>query len=46
VPNFGYQPHEALKDKTICVKGFVTKDSNGVSGIIIDNESAIELYEE
>jgi endonuclease G len=46
VPNFSYQPHEALKDKTICVKGFVTKDSNGFSGIIIDNESAIELHEE
>jgi endonuclease G len=46
VPNFSYQPHEALKDKTICVTGFVTKDSNGVSGIIVENEAAIELYEE
>jgi len=46
VPNFSYQPHEALKDKTICVTGFVTKDSNGVSGIIVENETAIELYEE
>jgi endonuclease G len=46
VPNFSYEPHEALKDKTICVTGYVTKDSNGVSGIIIENESAIELYDE
>jgi endonuclease G len=46
VPNFSYQPHEALKEKTICVTGFVTKDSNGVPGIIIENESAIELYDE
>jgi endonuclease G len=43
VPNFSYQPHELLKDKTICVTGFVTKDSNGVPGIIIENESAIEI---
>jgi len=46
VPNFSYQPHEALKEKTICVTGFVTKDSNGVPGIIIENESAIEVYDE
>jgi endonuclease G len=46
VPNFSYQPHEQLKDKTICVTGFVTKDSNGVPGIIIENESAIEIHEE
>ena len=46
VPNFSYAPHEALKDKTICVTGYVTKDSNGVAGIIVENESAIELYEE
>jgi hypothetical protein len=46
VPNFSYSPHEALKEKTICVTGYVTKDSNGVAGIIVENESAIELYEE
>jgi endonuclease G len=46
VPNFSYQPHEALKDKTICVTGYVTKDSNGVAGIIVENESAIDLFEE
>jgi endonuclease G len=46
VPNFSYLPHEALKDKTICVTGYVTKDSNGVSGIIIENEAAIDLYDE
>ncbi len=46
VPNFSYQPHEWLKNKTICVKGMVTKDSNGVPGIIIENETAITLMEE
>jgi endonuclease G len=46
VPNFSYPPHEALKDKTICVTGYVTKDSNGVAGIIVENESAIDLFEE
>jgi endonuclease G len=46
VPNFSYQPHETLKDKTICVTGYVTKDSNGVAGIIVENESAIDLFEE
>jgi endonuclease G len=46
VPNFSYTPHEWLKGKTICVKGIVTKDSNGVPGIIIKNESAITVMEE
>lgn len=46
VPNFSYAPHESLKEKTICVTGYVTKDSNGIAGIIVENESAIELYEE
>ncbi|MFN5620995.1 MAG: DNA/RNA non-specific endonuclease [Flavobacteriales bacterium] len=43
VPNFSYAPQEFLKDKTICVKGTVTKDANGVAGMIIKNESAIEV---
>jgi endonuclease G len=46
MPNFSYQPHEVLNDKTICVTGFVTKDANGVAGIIIENETAIEIQEE
>jgi endonuclease G len=46
VPNFSYAPHEWLKGKTICVKGMVTKDSNGVPGIIIKNESVITLMED
>jgi len=46
VPNFSYQPHEFLKEKTICVTGIVTKDTNGVPGIIIENESAIEIVDE
>ncbi|MFM7233340.1 MAG: hypothetical protein ACKOZM_02040, partial [Flavobacteriales bacterium] len=46
IPNFSYAPHEWLKDKTICVKGAFTKDSNGIPGIIIKNESAITLMEE
>jgi endonuclease G len=46
VPNFSYAPHEWLQNKTICVKGSVTKDSNGIPGIIIKNESAITLMEE
>jgi hypothetical protein len=46
VPNFSYQPHEFLKEKTICVRGIVTKDANGVPGIIIENESAIEIAED
>lgn len=46
VPNFSYLPHEELKDKTICVTGYVTKDTNGVTGIIVENEKAIELYDE
>jgi endonuclease G len=46
VPNFSYQPHEFLKEKTICVRGIVTKDASGVPGIIIENESAIEIAED
>lgn len=46
VPNFSYAPHEWLKNKTICVKGMVTKDTNGIPGIIIKNETAITLIEE
>lgn len=45
-PNFSYEPHEWLKNKKICVKGTVTKDSNGVPGIIIKNETSITLMEE
>jgi endonuclease G len=43
VSNFSYLPHEFLKDKTICIQGTVTKDANGVAGMIIKNESAIEV---
>jgi len=46
VPNFSYLPHEFLKEKTICVTGIVTKDSNGVPGISVENESAIEIADE
>jgi endonuclease G len=46
VPNFSYEPHVVLKDKIICVTGIVTKDANGVPGIIVENESAIEIKEE
>jgi endonuclease G len=43
--NFSYAPHEYLKNKTICVRGMVTSDSNGVPGIIIENETAIEIMD-
>lgn len=43
--NFSYAPHEYLKNKTICVRGMVTGDSNGVPGIIIENEAAIEIMD-
>jgi endonuclease G len=43
VSNFSYLPHEFLKDKTICIQGTVTKDANGVAGMIIKNESAIDV---
>jgi endonuclease G len=45
VQNFSYAPHEFLKDKTICVKGTVTKDANGVAGMIIKNDHAIEVQD-
>lgn len=45
VANFSYAPHELLKDKTICVKGMVTTDGNGIPGMIIKNESAVEIMD-
>jgi endonuclease G len=45
-PHFSYAPQEWLKNKKICVTGMVTKDSNGIPGIIVNNESAIEILED
>lgn len=46
VHNFSYAPHEALDGKMICVKGIVTKDTNGVPGMIISSENAIEWMDQ
>lgn len=46
VHNFSYAPNEALDGKMICVKGIVSKDSNGVAGMIITNENAIEWMDQ
>ncbi|MEO6490119.1 MAG: DNA/RNA non-specific endonuclease [Ferruginibacter sp.] len=42
VANFSYQPDSYLSGKTICVTGKVT-NFNGVPGISVQNESAIEI---
>ncbi len=45
VSNFSYQPELFLAGKTICVTGKIT-NYNGVPGVSIDNEKAIEILEE
>lgn len=45
VPNFSYQPTVFLSGKTICVTGKVT-NFNGVPGISVENEKAIEILNE
>jgi endonuclease G len=42
VPNFSYKPEIYLSGKTICVTGKVT-NYNGVAGVSIENEKAIEV---
>lgn len=43
--NFSYQPHIWLMNKTICVKGTVTKH-NGTPGMVVTNEKNISIIEE
>jgi endonuclease G len=43
--NFSYQPHIWLMNKTICVKGNITKH-NGTPGMVVTNEKNISIIEE
>jgi endonuclease G, mitochondrial len=43
VVNFSYEPHVILMDKQVCVSGNVS-EFNGVPSMIIENESAIEIF--
>ncbi len=45
VPNFSYQPDTFLAGKTICVTGKIT-NYNGVPGVSVENEKAIEILDE
>ena len=45
VPNFSYKPEVFLSGKTICVTGKVT-NNNGVPGVTIENEKAIEILDQ
>ena len=45
VPNFNYKPEIFLAGKTICVTGKIT-NYNGVPGVSIENENAIEVLED
>jgi endonuclease G len=45
VPNFSYRPDLFLAGKTICVTGKVT-NYNGVPGVSVEDEKAIEILED
>ncbi len=45
VPNFSYRPDTFLTGKTICVTGKVT-NYNGVPGVSVEDEKAIEILED
>jgi endonuclease G len=45
IKNFHYQPETYLKDKKVCVTGFIS-EYNGVPSMVLENERQVKLWNE